>query len=210
MKDVPSDLLLASRAFFWLRGHRQPECRRSHIRDGMVNALGKRCVHEGCSKRPSIGSGGAKTAELCSKHAEEGMVDVLDKKCLHEGCSKEAVVWVEGTKKAKHCREHAEEGMVNVVSKRCAHEGCSKYPSFGMEGTERTEFCEQHAREGLINLKMWVRRVCSTKKSMTRSETKLELLGHDPDFESEVGDSNVLGRDIKRTSDPTCLHNATV
>ncbi|CAN0008214.1 unnamed protein product, partial [Pylaiella littoralis] len=32
-----------------------------------------KCTHRGCSKRPSYGVAGTKTAEFCCEHAKDGM-----------------------------------------------------------------------------------------------------------------------------------------
>ncbi|CAN0339339.1 unnamed protein product, partial [Pylaiella littoralis] len=34
-----------------------------------------KCTHDGCTKQPTYGVAGTKTAELCSGHAKDGMVN---------------------------------------------------------------------------------------------------------------------------------------
>jgi len=53
-------------------------------KDGMVNlnimlcdVVSPRCVHPGCTKRPSYGVAGSETAESCVGHKEDGMVDAI-------------------------------------------------------------------------------------------------------------------------------------
>ena len=49
--------------------------------DGMVNVYNRKCRTESCSKQPSFGVTGMKTAEYCAQHALDGMVNVSSKKC---------------------------------------------------------------------------------------------------------------------------------
>ena len=58
---------------------------------------------EGCSKYPSFGVSGTKTAEDCAQHALDEMINVRKILCRTEGCGIVAVFGVAGTKTAEYC-----------------------------------------------------------------------------------------------------------
>ena len=117
-----------------------------HAPNGMINVKSRKCKTEGCSKWPSLGKAGSKTAEYCSQHAPDGMVNVKSLKCKTEGCSKGPSFRVAGSKTAEYCTQHAPDGMVNIETKYFRVEGFGKRPSIGVAGTEKTEYCAQHTR----------------------------------------------------------------
>ncbi|CAN0041536.1 unnamed protein product [Pylaiella littoralis] len=117
----------------------------------MVDVKNKRCTHRGCTKQPSYGVAGTKTAEFCSGHAKGGMVNVFKKKCTHRGCTKRPSYGVAGTKTAEFCSEHTTDGMVDVCKKRCSQPGCTTLPRFGVSGGIRT-FCARHAEGGMVDV----------------------------------------------------------
>eukprot|EP00752_Nemacystus_decipiens_P014254 g12676.t1 len=125
------------------------ECCLDHAEDGMVNVIGKRCTHHGCTKQPSYGKAGGK-AECCHDHAEDGMVNMKGKRCSHHGCTKHPSFGKAGGK-AECCLGHAEDGMVNMKGKRCSHHSCTKQPSYGKAGG-KAECCHDHAKDGMVNV----------------------------------------------------------
>eukprot|EP00903_Cladosiphon_okamuranus_P018087 g16645.t1 len=62
--------------------------------------------HQGCTKIPSYGKDGTRTAEFCYKHKKDGMVDVVSKS-----------YGVEGSANRGFCNHHADDGMVNLSRK---------------------------------------------------------------------------------------------
>ncbi|CAN0478399.1 unnamed protein product [Ascophyllum nodosum] len=119
----------------------------------MVDVYRKKCGTESCSKRPSFGVAGTKTAEYCAQHAPHGMVDVYNKKCKAESCSKRPSFGVAGTKTAEYCAQHTLDGMVDVKPRKRKTEGSGKKLSFGVAGTTTVEFCAQHASDGMVDVK---------------------------------------------------------
>lgn len=68
-----------------------------------------RGADEGCSKYPSFGIAGSKTAQFCAQHAAEDMVHVKNKICRQEGCSKRLSFSMDGIKTVEFCPLHAAE-----------------------------------------------------------------------------------------------------
>ena len=85
----------------------------------MVNVVNRLCDHpDGCTKLPSYGLLGSKTATRCSTHKEPGMVNVVSRRCDHpDGCTKLPSFALPGNKTATRCAAHKELGMVNVKNK---------------------------------------------------------------------------------------------
>ena len=96
--------------------------------------VGKRCLHDSCTKVPSFNAKGSGGGLYCKNHAQEGMVDVRNKRCSHGSCTKVATVNVKDSRRGSYCKKHAPEGMVNVVGKRCSHEFCNTRPVVGSPG----------------------------------------------------------------------------
>ena len=115
----------------------------------MVNVVHRVCKHEGCSKRPSFGMAGRKTAEFCSHHASEGMVNIRNRRCRNKGCSKRPSFGMAGRKKAEFCTQHATERRANIRSKICMHGGCTELLSLGIARSESSYFCSKHALDGI-------------------------------------------------------------
>ena len=109
----------------------------------------RKCLHEGCTKKPSFNLEGEKPL-YCKTHKSEAMIDVLNKKCLHKGCTKQPSYNLEG-EEPLYCKAHKLEGMIDVLSKKCIHEGCTKRPNYNLEG-EKSLYCLAHKKEGMINV----------------------------------------------------------
>ncbi|CAM9615336.1 unnamed protein product [Laminaria digitata] len=115
----------------------------------MVNVVKRRCAHDSCTKQPTFGLEGSRTATYCRQHAEEGMVPVFYKRCSHDSCIKRPTYNVQGSQTAAYCRQHADDGMVNVTHKSCAHEPCRKWPISGMLTDGAPPLCTRHTSDFL-------------------------------------------------------------
>ena len=73
----------------------------------MVDVKSRKCITEGCGKRPSYGLTGTKTVEYCAQHAPDGMVNVKSRKCITEGCGKWPSYGLAGTEGVEYCAQHA-------------------------------------------------------------------------------------------------------
>ena len=112
----------------------------------MINVWSRKCGTEGCTKQPSFGVTGTRSAEYCPQHAPGGMVNVKSRKCRAERCGKIPSFGVTGTKTAEYCAQHAKGGMVNVYNIKYRTESYDKKPSFGVPNIRTAEYCAQHAR----------------------------------------------------------------
>ena len=82
----------------------------------MIGVKNRTCTTEDCSKRPSFGAAGTKTAEYCAQHAQDGMINVNKIKCPTEGSGMIAACGVARTETAEHYVQHSRP--------RCGVEGC--------------------------------------------------------------------------------------
>ena len=83
----------------------------------MGDVCSRKCRNEGCSKIPSFGVPGTKSAEYGKQNAPDGMINLCSKKGRAKGCGKQPSFGVVHTRMAK-CAQHAADGMVNVCSRK--------------------------------------------------------------------------------------------
>ena len=76
----------------------------------MENIVSKRCGHEGCTKHPSFGMPGDRTATRCAAHKLEGMENIKSKRCGHDGCTKQPAFGMPGDTTATRCAAHKLDG----------------------------------------------------------------------------------------------------
>ncbi|CAM9477026.1 unnamed protein product [Sphacelaria rigidula] len=115
-------------------------------------------ARRGCSKRPSFGAAGGRTADFCAEHAPASMVNVRYKHCGEESCSKRPSFGASGGRKAEFCVAHA-----GVRNKHCDKEGRFQRASFGTAGGGKAQFCAAHAPAGMVDVrnKHCVKESCS-------------------------------------------------
>ncbi|CAN0225444.1 unnamed protein product, partial [Ascophyllum nodosum] len=109
----------------------------------MVNVKARMCRTKYCSKQPSFGVSGTKTAKFCAKHEPDGMVNVCSRKFRTEGCRKHPSFGVARTKTSDYCAQYAPDEMVNAKERKCTTEDCRN----------QAEFCAKHTPFGMVNVK---------------------------------------------------------
>lgn len=89
------------------RGGKREFCAR-HIRAGIVDNKGKKCLHDG-SKRSSYGVARSRKTLYFVQHAKGGMINVRAKRHGIAGCSGRVAYLNEGLSVETLCRQHASE-----------------------------------------------------------------------------------------------------
>jgi hypothetical protein len=85
----------------------------------MVDIRNKKCIYEGCKKRPSFNYEKENNALYCKEHSLPDMVDIKSKKCIYEGCKKRPNFNYEKENNPLYCKEHSLPYMVDIKNKRC-------------------------------------------------------------------------------------------
>jgi len=109
---------------------------------GMVDVTSRRCIVEGCAKRPFYNVPGEKP-NYCSDHMDkETMINVSNPRCLD--CDQFPAFNFPG-ESAIYCAEHRKPDMINVICKYCAEDGCNKVPFFNFKG-QKALYCGDHKK----------------------------------------------------------------
>lgn len=128
-------------------GERRPIVCKTHILNGMVDVINKRCAYPLCKKSGRFGTPGMKIM-YCKAHKKDDMIDIRNKKCEHEGCYTQPNFGWPGTKTVKYCKLHKINGMVQLRNKVCMSPGCKTMRYYGYPGST-AQFCFQHKLEGM-------------------------------------------------------------
>ena len=109
------------------------------------------CDHpDGCTKQPSFGKPGSRSARRCAAHKEEGMEDVVNRRCDHpSGCRMQPSHGLRGSKTATRCAAHKENGMVKIQSWLRDHPngGLSEGPNFVVTVSKTTTKSQKHVED---------------------------------------------------------------
>ena len=115
----------------------------------MIDVTSRRCIVEGCAKRPFYNVPREKP-NYCSDHMDkETMINVSNPRCLD--CDQYPAFNFPG-KSAIYCAEHRKPDMINVICKYCAEDGCNKVPVFNFKG-EKALYCGDHKKDGMVDVK---------------------------------------------------------
>ena len=123
-----------------------------HKLPNFINVVSKRCLYNGCKKRPYFGDEKDKIPLYCAEHKLPNFIDVKNKRCLHNGCKKRPYFGDEKDKIPLYCAEHKLPNFIDVKNKRCLHNGCKKRPIFGDEKGKIALYCAEHKLSNFINV----------------------------------------------------------
>lgn len=137
-----------------LEGSRTVIYSKKHPEDGLVNDLGRRCLHDSCTVMPYFNMEGNKTRSYCKHHAEEGMVNVGTKRCTHACCNKRPAWGLLADGVATTCADHKAEvsdGPMMNYTLRSKVKGCTKVSRWGLNG-KKASHCRDHGSQvhGLV------------------------------------------------------------
>jgi len=118
----------------------------------MIDIINKKCIFEGCKKRPNYNYEGENIQMYCKEHALENMVNNKGKRCFFENCKIRPVYNYDGETTPLYCKKHSLENMVNIKDKRCIFEGCKKIPSFNYKDENKAIYCKNHSLENMVDV----------------------------------------------------------
>ena len=154
-RSLPSRVIL-HRSLGHVRAQTLPPLATSghlHNYTAVVQAFRSESAHGVCSKQPSYGVVGSRTAEFCAQHKKEDMVNAKEKTCAHPtSCNMHPNV-------RRRWAARRLSSVSNTTSRRAWWTSsasdvptlvCIKHPSYVREGSKTAEFCVQHAIEGMV------------------------------------------------------------
>ncbi|CAM9642673.1 unnamed protein product [Ectocarpus sp. 6 AP-2014] len=123
-----------------------------------------KCLHPGCSKRPTYGVEASRKRECCSQHARPWMVNIDLTRCAKDNCETRATFGEPGSGRRQFCSKHAPKGMLNLERKKCSADDCLMPPTYWHERNRKRRFCSKHAEDGMVKLD---KKLCPVKGCFT-------------------------------------------
>ncbi|CAM9501490.1 unnamed protein product [Ectocarpus sp. 4 AP-2014] len=123
-----------------------------------------KCLHSGCSKRPTYGVEASRKRECCSQHARPWMVNIDLTRCAKDNCETRATFGEPGSGRRQFCSKHAPKGMLNLERKKCSADDCLMPPTYWHEGNRKRRFCSKHAEDGMVKMD---KKLCPVKGCFT-------------------------------------------